>query len=57
MVILLILLILFHHRDIILEVYLILFNLTLYLKSPYWVRTIFCRFYAYTYSPVNYVTW
>jgi len=56
MVILLILPILFHHRDTIPQVYFILFNLTLYLKLPYWIRTLFCRFYAYTCSPVNYVT-
>jgi len=56
MVILLILLILFHHRDTIPEVYLIFFNLTFYLKLSYWMRTFFCRFYAYTSSPVNYVT-
>jgi len=56
MVILLSLLILFHHRDIIHEVYYIFFNLTLYLKLSYWMRTIFCRFYAYTCCPVNYVT-
>jgi len=49
MVIVLILLILFHHRDTIPEVYLILFNLTLYLKLPYWMRNSFCLQVLYIY--------
>jgi len=43
--------------DTIPEVYLTFFNLILDIKLPYRIRTIFCRFNAYTYSPVNYVTW
>jgi len=42
-VILLILLRLFHHKDIILEVLLIFLDRTLYLKLPYWMRIIFCK--------------
>jgi len=47
MMILLILLILFHHREIILEVLLIFLNLTIYVKLPYWMRTIFCIFFVH----------
>jgi len=57
MVILLILLILFNHRDTILEVILIVLHLILYLKLADWMRNILYRFNAYTFSPVNYVTW
>ena len=46
-VILFILLIWFHHMDTILVVLLVVFNLTLYLMWPYWMRTIFHRFYPY----------
>jgi len=52
----LIFLIVLHHMDTILVVLLVFFNLTLNLKLPNWMMTIFCRFYAYKYSPVNYVT-
>jgi len=55
--ILLILLILFNHRDTILEVILIVLHLILYLKLADWMRNILYRFNAYTFSPVNYVTW
>jgi len=55
-VILLILLIWFHHMDTIPVVLLVCLNITLYLKLPYRMRTILFRFYACKYSPVNYVT-
>jgi len=41
MAILLILLIWFHHMDTILVVLLVFMNLTLYLKLPYLIRTIY----------------
>jgi len=42
--------------DTILVVLLVFLNLTLYLKLPNWMTTIFHRLYAYKCSPVNYVT-
>jgi len=44
MVIMVILLIWSHHMDTILAVLLVFLNLTSYLKSPYCMRTILCRF-------------
>jgi len=55
MVLLLILLIWFHPMDTILVMLLVFLNLTLYLKLPYLMRTIFRRFYAYKCTPVNFV--
>ena len=49
--------IIFQHMDTKLAVLLILLNLTLYLKLPYWMRTIFRRFNSYKCSPVFYIVY